>query len=113
MSPSPDAATAPASRGLQRALLGAAIALIAGLAIAWVDTRPNWDDTGITVGLLLIGAAVAGQVGEPWWLAGGLAAAPLLIAERGGETSVLIAVPIIAFAGGFAGAFLRRLTHKP
>jgi hypothetical protein len=111
MPSSPAAARAAASRLPRRALIGAAIALIAGLAIAWVDTRPNWDDTGITAGLLLISAAAAGQVGAPWWLAGALAVAPLLIAELGGNKGVLLAVPI-AFVGAFAGAFLHRLMRR-
>lgn len=72
MSPKP----AVALRRLSRAPLGAALALLASLALGWVDTRPNWDDTGISAGLLLIGAAVAGLTGAPWWLAGGLMAAP-------------------------------------
>src|SRR5579871_6862609 len=44
-------------RGL---LLLGAIAL--GLAIAWVDSRPRWDDTGITVGVLFITSAILGAV---------------------------------------------------
>ncbi|HTP14178.1 MAG TPA: hypothetical protein VMM37_11145 [Bacteroidota bacterium] len=27
--------------------------LFAGLILAWIDTRPNWDDTGIEVGIIL------------------------------------------------------------
>jgi hypothetical protein len=34
-------------------LFGSTLAFCAGLAIAWIDTRPHWDDTGITVGVLL------------------------------------------------------------
>lgn len=102
---------AVALRRPSRTLIGAAVALLGGLALAWLDTRPNWDDTGISVGLLLIGAAVAGQIGAPWWLAGGLMAAPLLFAELGSDWSLLIVVPI-ALAGGFAGDYLRRLTRR-
>src|SRR3954449_7009422 len=29
-------------------------ALILGALIAWVDSRPTWDDTGITAGVLLL-----------------------------------------------------------
>ena len=32
-------------------LMGAATL---GMAIAWVDSRPNWDDTGITAGTLFL-----------------------------------------------------------
>src|SRR5689334_18066823 len=36
---------------MQKILL--AIAVIAGLFYAYVDSRPTWDDTGITVGIIL------------------------------------------------------------
>ncbi len=26
------------------------IAVLIGMTIGWVDSRPNWDDTGVTVG---------------------------------------------------------------
>ena len=44
-------------------------ALVVGLAIAWNDSRPTWDDTGITAGLLVMAAALFGVV-DPrrWWL---------------------------------------------
>src|SRR4051812_4687091 len=37
-------------------------ALILGALIGWVDSRPNWDDTGITVGVLLLVSAGFGAV---------------------------------------------------
>jgi hypothetical protein len=36
----------------------AVIALAVGIAIAWVDSRPTWDDTGITAVSLLGAAAI-------------------------------------------------------
>jgi hypothetical protein len=33
----------------------AAVAI--GLLIAWVDSRPTWDDSGITAGAILLGTA--------------------------------------------------------
>jgi hypothetical protein len=38
----------------------ALVALALGLAIGLVDTSPGWDDTGITVGTLLIASALFG-----------------------------------------------------
>jgi hypothetical protein len=35
-------------------------ALLTGISIATIDARPHWDDTGITVGMLLIGSALLG-----------------------------------------------------
>ena len=49
--------------GTSRAWLGPVLSLIvavvAGIAIAYVDSRPGWDSTGITAGLLAIAALIA------------------------------------------------------
>jgi hypothetical protein len=54
-----------------RLLAGLAIALVAGIAIGYMDSRPGWDDTGITAVLLLIAAGVASAVAgrAPWVVA--------------------------------------------
>ena len=90
-----------------RFLLGSTLALCAGLAIAWMDTRPHWDDTGITVGALLSAAALISLLRVPPWLVALLVAGPMLIAELSNGTGVLIAIPV-ALAGAYAGAFFRR-----
>jgi hypothetical protein len=103
----------PKSEFIQRRLcslsfmLGSALALCAGLAIAWIDTRPHWDDTGITVGLLVIATALISLLRVPPWLVALLVAGPMLIAELPAGPGVLIAVPA-ALAGAYAGAFFRR-----
>ena len=53
----------------QRILLLAAVLL--GWLITYVDTRPTWDDTGITVFALLIGSGMIGLLAErrPWLFA--------------------------------------------
>jgi len=52
-------------------LVAALVALAAGLCIAYVDSRPTWDDTGITVGALVAVAGVAAAVRpRSWWLIG-------------------------------------------
>ncbi len=53
----------------QTLLVVSAVAL--GLMIAWVDTRPTWDDTGITVFALLIGSGIIGLLAgkRPWLFA--------------------------------------------
>jgi hypothetical protein len=60
--------TASACRGMDAALLVLALAL--GLGIAWIDSRPHWDDTGITAGLLFLSAAAVTLVAPrcPWLL---------------------------------------------
>src|SRR5512132_1036617 len=51
---------------MQRTLFAVAIAL--GLLIGYVDSRPTWDDTGITAGVVLITTAVLGALApqRPW-----------------------------------------------
>jgi len=44
--------TQPRTRLVELVIL--ALAIASGFAINWVNTRQNWDDTGITVGLLLL-----------------------------------------------------------
>jgi hypothetical protein len=90
-------------------LIASALILCAGLAIAWVDTRPRWDDTGITAGALAIVAAMGSLARVPPWLVAALVAGPILVAELSGGTGVLLAIPF-ALAGAYAGAFVRRRT---
>ncbi len=44
------------------------LAAAAGIGIAYLDSRPGWDDTGISAGLVLIAAAVAAALSgwRPW-----------------------------------------------
>lgn len=51
---------------MQKGLLAAAVA--AGLLIAWVDSRPTWDDARITASALFIGAGIVGLFvrRRPW-----------------------------------------------
>ena len=54
---------------MQKGLLVAALA--AGLLIAWVDSRPGWDDAGITVFALFLSAGIIGLfVRRRAWLFG-------------------------------------------
>ena len=45
-----------------------AVAVVLGFAIAYVDSRPTWDDTGITASAVLITAGILGALGpeRPW-----------------------------------------------
>jgi hypothetical protein len=38
------------------------LAVLTGIAIAWIDTRPGWDDTGVTVGLVFLFSALWGAL---------------------------------------------------
>jgi hypothetical protein len=80
-------------------------AVMGGL-IAYIDSRPTWDDTGITAFALLIAAGLLGLVSprRPWkWaLAVGiwLPLVEMILSHQAGILLVLI----IPFIGAYAGA---------
>jgi hypothetical protein len=100
------------SRGIAPGLLIAA--LMAGLAITWVDSRPSWDDTGITALFILVTTLALGAMRpRQAWLSA-LAVGvwiPLLGVIRSGNYGAVLAL-VFAFAGAYAGAFGRRLLNR-
>jgi membrane associated rhomboid family serine protease len=54
---------------MQKVLL--VLGVLCGLFIAYVDSRPTWDDTGITVGALLLSSGLLTLLGyrRPWLMA--------------------------------------------
>jgi hypothetical protein len=91
-----------------RSLLGVLAAVAAGVLVAWVDARPNWDDTGVLAFMILCASAGAVWIGAPAWLAalavaGPVVAPPLLRGEW------LMLLPLgIALVGAFAALLVRR-----
>ncbi|HEX5010243.1 MAG TPA: hypothetical protein VFY71_07565 [Planctomycetota bacterium] len=83
-------------------------ALAAGLAIAWVDSRPTWDDTGISAAALFVASGLAARLGVTWWVAALLVGGPLVVAEWGGVGVGLLIPPGIALVGAVLGALMRR-----
>ena len=87
------------------------IALLLGMMIAYVDTRPNWDDTGITAGAIFLSAALFSALmpkrAWAWALAIGVWV-PLLHIYYTGNYGSLIAL-IIAFVGAYSGYFTRKI----
>jgi hypothetical protein len=105
-------------RTLHWVLLVAALAL--GLAIGWIDSRPHWDDSGITTGLLLLSAALMGLIGprRPWlWaLAIGIWVPLWVPAQAFLETHRIVFDPLlllftlaVSMVGAYAGMAVRRL----
>jgi hypothetical protein len=94
-----------------------AIAVISGLFITYVDSRPTWDDTGITAGVILLVCGLIALLGyqRPWLLALAVGAwiplYGLLVTHNYGSILALI----IAFIGAYAGwAFrlgIRKVYH--
>jgi hypothetical protein len=89
-------------------------AAIIGLSIGWVDSRPAWDDAGITAMALLSTSAIFGMLGRtrPWrwailigiWV-------PLIEIARSGNFGSLLAL-VFTFVGAYGGALLRRLLEQ-
>jgi hypothetical protein len=96
----------------ERALL--LVALILGALIAWVDTRPTWDDTGITAGVLLLVSAGFGALRPRfawlWSLALG-AWIPLVGIVITHNFSSILALGI-ALIGAYLGVATRHLLHR-
>ena len=86
-------------------------AIAAGIAILWIDTRPGWDDTGITVSLILMSSAILGfSTPKRAWLMA-LAVGiwiPLWYAVVRNSFSPAFAL-VVAFVGAYVGAMVRWL----
>jgi uncharacterized membrane protein len=93
-----------------RSSIAGALAVIGGLAIAYMDSRPGYDDTGVTAVLLISVAAIATAIGgtRPWFWALLVGAwTPLIEIPSGGSSGSLLA---LAFAG--AGAAVGYLAAR-
>ena len=99
-------------RTLHRCLL--ATASLVGVAIAYVDTRPTWDDAGITAGAMMLVAAALGFLGplRPWkWaLAVGIWIPSYAFVRAPAHGSVaMLLILIFPFVGAYLGRLARRL----
>lgn len=94
----------------RRELAFVPIALLIGLAIAYVDSRPAWDDTGITAGALLLGAGVtaaaSGRRPLFWALLVGVWT-PIVEITVHGQPASLAAI-VFAVVGAMGGFLMRR-----
>jgi len=96
-------------------LLAAALAI--GAMIAYVDSRPTWDDTGITAGaLLLSSAALSYFVRRRAWLiamaVGIWIPALALIRRPEWHALFMFLVTLVPLTGALIGQSLRRLTAE-
>jgi hypothetical protein len=102
-------------RKLMKQRIFLVLALVFGLLVAYVDTRPHWDDTGITVFVFLAGAAVIGLLIEkrPWLAAlamGVWLPSWYIFTTHDWTMLVLLAFPFLGtYVGWFLKLGLRRL----
>ena len=97
---------------MQKILL--VIGLLAGLFFAYVDSLPNWDDTGILAGMLLLTSGLLALLGcrRPWLLA--LAVGlwiPLHDVFVMHDLRIFL-VLIIPFVGAYAGWGVHQIFRK-
>jgi len=88
------------------------VALI-GFAIMSVDSRPTWDDAGITAFSMLIAAGICGLIApqRPWlWALAVGVWIPLHTLVQTGSPRSLVMFVLLAFplAGAYAGMLIRR-----
>ena len=98
-----------------RTWLLAILATAIGIAIALVDARPTWDDTGITAGVLLVTAFIVSALagGRPWlWALLVGTWVPALTILNGGDPAAVLALAFAA-AGAYAGYAASRLWRGP
>jgi hypothetical protein len=90
------------------------VATVVGLTIAYIDSRPTWDDAGVTAFSMLVCAGVLGLIApqRPWlWaLAVGIWI-PLYAVTRAWSLSSLgmVVVLVFPFAGAYLGMGIRRV----
>jgi hypothetical protein len=99
----------------KRSIISLALAVVLGLGVSWIDSRPTWDDAGISALMVLSAAAFCGLLSSqrPWLIA--LAVGiwiPLFgIISTGNYGGILALIP--AFLGAYAAHFIRKLINSP
>src|SRR5690242_16804678 len=95
----------------RRWIVLAVAALLCGIAIGWNDSRPTWDDTGVTAGLLVAASAIFGFT-DPrrWWIWSLLIGIGTPLFEVAGATgSASLAAFVFSGLGAAGGAGASRL----
>jgi hypothetical protein len=85
------------------------IAILSGISIAFIDTRPHWDDAGISALMILISSFFCGLISpQSTWLialAVGIWIPLFNIISTHNFGSLLALIP--AFIGAFSGYFAK------
>ncbi len=88
------------------------LSILAGLLIAWMDSSPGWDDTGITVGAIVLTSAIFGYVYPScaWtWAMAVSIWIPIHAIVQSGNFKMLL-VTLFGFAGAYFGAFIKNFS---
>ena len=92
----------------------AIVAAAAGVAIGWVDSRPAWDDTGITavslLGVSLLVAWLSGRWPLAWAVLVGVWT-PILEIPASGRLASLLALAF-TLVGSLIGYGIRRISPR-
>jgi hypothetical protein len=91
------------------------LALVAGaigLRLGYLDSRPSWDDTGITAALLLLTSAMAAGLSgrRPWLWAFLIGVWIPLLEIRGAAGLASLGALAVSTVGAFGGYFLVRVS---
>ncbi|MDH4036192.1 MAG: hypothetical protein OEX18_00050 [Candidatus Krumholzibacteria bacterium] len=92
---------------MQKALL--TIAVVCGVSIAYIDSRPGWDDTGISVGMLVLTTGLLSVLGyrRSWLLALAVGAWIPLYGILTTHNPASIVAIAFALVGAYGGRLLR------
>ena len=92
------------------------LAILCGAAITYIDSRPTWDDTGITAGAVLLTSAVFAFLSPSRWWVWALTIGfwiPAVGILRANNYASLLAL-VVALIGAVVGmAFRNGLFRKP
>ncbi len=94
------------------------LSITAGLLIAYVDSRPTWDDTGITVFALLVAGGMIGLLVQrrPWLYALALGLwIPLwgILHARDFAMLLVLLFPLVGVYAGWALHVVLRKAQNP
>ena len=86
-------------------------AVISGILITWIDSRPTWDDTGITVFMIVFATAICGFIHPKkfwlWAILVGIGIPIFGIIHKFNFASLLALA--FAFIGALIGVLIRKI----
>lgn len=93
------------------------IGMLAGLFLAYVDALPNWDDTGILAGALLLTSGLLTLLGyrRPWLMALAIGLwIPLhdIFISHDWRMLIVLLIPLVGAYAGWAAHQIFRKTLK-